>query len=717
MIENAKWIGGDNLLRRSFQLEKVPLRAELSVTGLGYFVCYLNGKKVGDAEAAPSYTDYNKRVEFSRFEVSGFLQKGENVLAIMLGAHWQETDEEELRFKPYYKGKNMALCSLVYEGGEIYSDEKFKVHSSPILRSGIYDGETFDASCEPIGWKLSGYDDGDWQNAREERCAARLVETKIPPVRIVQKLNAVDKWKTENGFIYDFGVNIAGKLSVSGKFAAGAKITMQHAECIYPETRELNQGSLRTARATDTYVARGGEETYTPFFTYHGFRYAKVTSDHPESLHDITVIANVVHTDVKSVCEFETDNEQLNSIYAMMRRTFLNNLYSIPTDCHQRDERQGWLGDAQLSCESVLYCFDAAEFYRKYLDDIADMMDKDGNLSSFTAPPVFMGESLMWSGAYYMIVEILYRLFEDTQTVERHYSNLRRYYLWLEAREEGGFPQIGGLGDWLSIAHTDENQIRDAVYIDFTDKMALFARVAGDLTQAEYYARKCARLKKLYHAYYYSPHESTQRNSGYYGSCAGISQFANALPLCFDIPDLQDRGRIIEKLVYDLKYARGRLEQTTGLIGTKYLFDALEKTGNDEIALDLLLKQDYPSLGFMLNQGATTVWERWEYMTDNEMNSHCHTPLAAPCKWLITRLAGLSYPKKENDEYIFTIDPFFSRKLSYVQASLHTCCGKIFLRWERKSEKYDLEIVAPENCKVKFRNKVFPGGMIKLSSL
>ena len=169
--------------------------------------------------------------------------------------------------------------------------------------------------------------------------------------------------------------------------------------------------------------------------------------------------------------------------------------------------------------------------------------------------------------------------------------------------------------------------------------------------------------------------------------------------------------------MYDLKYARGRLFQTTGLIGTKYLCDALAKTDNGEILLDLLLQRQYPSLGFMLSKGATTVWERWEYMTDNEMNSHCHTPLAAPCKWMICGLAGLSFPKEENGETVFTINPHFSHKLNFVKASLKTARGEIFVHWQRQGEGFLLSVRAPQNCKVKYKNKTYEGGELKLYSV
>ena len=719
MINQALWIGGGDLLRRTFTVEELPAKAQLLITGLGYYVCYINGKRVGDIEAAPSYTYYEKRVEYNRFDVTALLRRGENVLAIMLGSHWPKScSPESLRFKPYYKGENMALCALEADGRPlVLSGVQFKAHSSPVLESGIYDGEVYDASAEPQGWREIGLDDRGWKNAELKANGAELTESYIPPVRIVQRLEPAAVWHTKDGNVYDFDVNIAGKLTIEGDFVPGSRIMMRHAECIFPKTHMLNTGSLRTARATDTYIARGGGETYTPFFTYHGFRYAQISSDAPENLERIRVIADDVHTDVQSICEFETDNAQLNAVFSMMRRTFLNNMYSIPTDCHQRDERQGWLGDAQLSCESILHCFDAADFYRKYLDDIADTIADDGNICYFTAPPLYMGESLMWSGAYYMIVEVLYRLFDDSETLKKHYPHLCRYYAWLEGREQGGFPQIGGLGDWLGIAHTDEKQIRDAVYIDFTDKMAQFAAALGDAESSARYTGKCVILRQRYNELYYSPHESTERNSGYYGSCDGISQLGNALPLCFDIPDPKDRPRIVEKLVYDLKYARGTLFPTTGLIGTKYLFEALEKAGRSDLALDLLLKRDYPSLGFILKKGATTVWERWEYMTDNEMNSHCHTPLAAPCKWLVARLAGITHPREENGGFVFTVDPYFTRKLRFVRCSLRTRGGTISVRWERRQKGFALFVEAPENAQVCFRGKRYGGGKIEFTSV
>lgn len=717
MINRAEWIGGNNLLRKTFYLKNIE-KAVLQITGLGYYVCYINGKRVGDIRAAPSYTYYKKRVEFNEFDVTDLLRKGENVLAVMLGAHWENGYRaEDLKYKPYYTGENMLRCALVCGETCVLSDTDFKVHSSPVTESGIYYGETYHAALEPLGWKEIGYNDAAWQNAVKKENGARLTKSYLPPVRITQKIAPVKKWKVENGYVYDFGVNISGVLTIEGEFPAGCTVTMRHAENIFPRTHKLNTGSLRIARATDCFIAKGGKEIYTPFFTYHGFRYAEVSCRDFETLKHIRVTANVVHTDVKSIFEFECDNRQLNEIVAMMRRTFLNNMYSVPTDCHQRDERQGWLGDAQLSCESELYAFDAADFYRKYLDDVADAVTEDGNVFYYTAPPAFSGEGLMWSGAYYMIADALYRLFGDLQTLKKHFGKLSGYYKWLESREENGFPQIGGLGDWLGIAHTDEGQIRDAVYIDFTQKMADFSSALGKTEDEKIYRAKIGTLKRLYNERYYSPHESTQRNSGYYGACADISQLGNALPLCFDIAEEKDVARITQKLIYDLTEARGGLQLTTGLIGTKYLFDALQKTGNDAVALDLLLKKNYPSWGFMLKKGATTVWERWEYMTDNEMNSHCHTPLAAPFKWIVTRLAGLTFPKTENGEVVFSVNPYCSEKLKYVKASLATAYGTIRIEWEKKESGFRLTAQAPQNCKIFFNGKLYADGKLQICSL
>ena len=717
MIERAEWIGGNNLLRKTFYIERVE-KAVLEITGLGYYVCYINGKRVGDIHAAPSYTYYQKRVEYNEFNVTEYLRTGENVLAVILGSHWESGySAEQLRYKPYYTGENMLRCALVCGEKSVLSDTSFKAHASPVVESGIYFGETYDANLEQVGWKEAGFDDSGWLSAEKKENGAALTKSYIPPVRITKKIEPVKKWKVKNGYVYDFGANISGVLTVEGRFTAGSTITMRHAENIHPKTHKLNTGSNRTARATDCYISAGGEEKYTPFFTYHGFRYAEVTSEDFASVKNIGVTANVVHTDVKSIFDFECDNSQLNDVVSLMRRTFLNNMYSIPTDCHQRDERQGWLGDAQLSCESVLYAFDAADFYRKYLDDIADAVTEDGNVYYYTAPPAFAGEGLMWSGAYYMIVDVLYRLFGDIQTLRKHYEKLRGFYKWLEKRGQNGFPQIGGLGDWLCIAHTDERQIRDAVYIDFTQKMAEFSCALGKDEEASYYLAKVEKLKPLYNELYYSTHESTERNSGYYGSCADISQLGNALPLCFDIVDPKDKDRVIEKFIYDLKEARGKLQLTTGLIGTKYLFDALVKTGHDDIALDLLLKKDYPSWGFMLSKGATTVWERWEYMTDNEMNSHCHTPLAAPLKWIVTRLAGISFPKIEDGEVVFTVDPYFSRKLGYVKAELKTAYGTIRVEWEKIDKGFMLTAEAPQNCKIRYGGKLYTGGKIQMCSV
>lgn len=702
MLQSAKWIGGNTVVKKQFSLDNIDMNSQLVVTGLGYYVCFLNGQRVGDIELAPSYTEYRKRVEYDVYDVSGLLIEGVNEIVIFLGQHWNTSmTEEELQFKPYYCGEVMAIARLMVNGKSIVTDETWECTAGPVVESSIYDGEFFDERIIAV--------QKNWKPVTLIDNPTTLVRRLLPPIRTIDRIKPISTYEIENSYYLDFGVNIAGKVEIIGNFVEGQEIVLEHAEVIH-EDGTLNKGSLRTAKATDRFIAKGGRSTYRPFFTYHGFRYAKISSSHPINWNELEVVACDIHSDLEEICSFTCSESKIADIAKMMKRTFANNLMSIPTDCHQRDERQGWLADAQLSCESEIYMYDMQAMMHKFLDDIIDTMQEDGRLGAFTAPTCYYGESMMWQACYYLYVYYLVIYYEDLDIVHEHYPYLSKYATYLATKETPQGLSLGGLGDWLSLHDTKEEMIRDATYIDFLDKMRLFAGIVGRKNEADQYENKCSEWKVAFHERYYSTHESTNRNSGYYGACNEIGQFANALAICFDITPDKDRDRVIEKFVYDLTIARGEAQLTTGLIGTKYVFDALEKIGRDDIALALIRRNSYPSWGFMLAHGATTVWERWEYMTDIEMNSHCHTPLAAPYKWLITRLLGVNMPTICDGIPTFVLTPMDNTGIDELGGHLKTRYGTIIIKVLQVQELMRVIFTVPEGCRAILQQQLYGEG-------
>lgn len=691
ILDKTMWIGGGNLLRKQFEY-CADGKAMLIITGVGFYKAYINGKKVGDIELAPSYTNYKMTIEYNVFDVTKYLQNGNNEITVHLGAHFNNDQKQRARFLPFYSGENMAIAQLCDNSGVIVqTDKSWRVDNSQIIESSIYDGEIFDSNVKEKNYN-------DCKNAVIIKNDAKLVESYIPSIKVMKTYKAKIIRKTSDVIIYDFGTNISGKVRIKGEAVCGEQIIIRHAENVFDDG-SLNTGSLRSAKACDKYIASGGKFEYSPSFTYHGFRYASITVN----CNLTSVEALETRTSCNKISGFKSSNKKLNKIAKIMVQTFANNLMSIPTDCHQRDERQGWIADAHLALDSELCAFDVKLFYKKFLNDIAETIEPDGNITAFTAPMLYGGESLMWTGGYYMILYKLYKETNDINIVKTHYDNLCKYFDCLIKHEQDSLLTIGGLGDWLALHATKEAHIRDATYKDFADKMAYFSNELGLFKKAKFYKDKSELIKTAYNKKYYSPHESNEMSgvsSGYYGTCDEIGQLPNALAICFDIAPSAEKDKIIDRLVYDICKARKMPQLTTGLIGTKYIFEALAKIGRNDIALDLLLRKDYPSWNFMLDCGATTVWERWEYMTDNEMNSHCHTPLATPYYWIIRHLLGISSPfKDERGNVVFNVKPYYDSRLTFYSGYLITDYGKIEVSISKTEEGFKTDITVPNNCK------------------
>ncbi len=704
----AEWIGCGPLLRTSFTLTDRPAFAKIAVTGLGYFELFINGQRVGEDTLSPSYTWYEKRIEYLCWDVRDYLRQGVNAIGISLGSHWKQTPDcrEDACYQRgcYYSGplKAKALLRTVYEdGGERYirTDSSWKSAQGPVVYAGVYDGELYDAGLEKTGYSLPDYDDSGWESVMVlDKTEARMVCSALPPIRPIRRIPAASVTRLANGdFVADFGVNIAGRCVTHIDVPAGQKVTLRYAELLSAQGG-VDQRNLRWAKACDTYLSAGRPADYEPRFTYHGFRYVQISGVDRLTEEDITAVE--VRSAVERIGRFACSEERLNLLHDCMQRTISNNLHSIPTDCCQRDERQGWLGDGQIANEAAIANFDMQFFYRKWLEDIADSQNEsDGNLPFLTAPAWAGGEGLAWTCAYYEIVYSLYRFYDDLQAVERHYGGLRRYFEYLESREDqDGLLTLSGLGDWLAPEPTEEANIRDALYYRFAQVMAVLAGALNRPEEEARYAAKAGDIRAAYNRRYYSPHLFTDKSSGYYGTCYYVGQAANAIPLAMGIPDEGDRSRIVEKLLYELTESMGGLRLTTGFIGTKALFEALTEIGRDDLVLALLRQDEYPSYGFMLRHGATTIWERWQFRTDNEMNSHCHPPLAAPDTWFYRVAAGLrGHCIREDGLCEFRIEPA-DLPFQWAEASQKTPFGEIAVSWKRTEKGRELQVRVPPNA-------------------
>ena len=730
----AQWISGGSLFRRAFKTRGKVRKARAFVTGLGYFELYINGKKAGDDVLSPSYTNYRHRCEYMAYDVTAMLKDEENTVSIMLGAHWPVTTEDPQAFDHwlrYYLGSLCAILQLEihYEDGTsdiVASDESFRTAHSPIVISGIYYGEDYDARQEIRGWDSYNFDDRGFNQASVVDSPARaLIHSTIPPIKVIEDLSPVSITDRGNGrSIVDFGQNISGIVSISVRGERGRTVKIRTSELV-DDHGELNTENLRSARSACHYILKGeGEEHYRPRFTYHGFRYVEVTN-WPGTISPDCIAAHVTHSSLTKTGHFECSDTLLNRIHTAMVWTLRTNQQSIPLDCCQRDERQGWMGDAQTSAEAVAANFDMCSYYRKWLDDIADIQDEKGNLGSVYTPcstsELPYEESFSYKAAYAIIVRLLYREYGDIRSLKKHYPRLKKLAEYLKTMEykpqkDGtgtiilpinpqGLLKEDDLGDCLSVENVPPRFVRDAYYVDFQHIMADFADILRIESDRAYFTERFQELAQKYQdTHYYGTWYYEDKNhdlgSGYYGSCRDLGVVPGVLVLLFGIAPEKYHAVLLEKILFQVTKSRGSTQFPTGFFGTKLLLDLLDRTGHNAVSMDMLRRRDYPSFNFMLEMGGTTIWERWQYMTGNEMNSHNHTPLAGADSFFYKVLGGINDHAFSSDGTLeIALKPYFDKELDFVTCSREIAGREVRVHWFRTADGISMQVVVPKNAK------------------
>jgi len=676
----AKWITGQNQLRKEFTLESPPIRAKAFVSGLGYYELRINGKRIGTNVLDPAWTTYDKRVLYSSYDVTDHLSLGQNAVCSILGSGW-------------YNSKAFILqLHIQTENGEevvILTDNNWKTMSGPLVSDSLYDGEIYDARLEIPGWDMPAFDDSGWA-AAESAISPRgyLVSQQMPPIQVRDTIVPRKITNPAPGiFIFDMGQNLSGWATLRVKGKAGTQIRLRYAELLYPNGT-INRENLRRARAEDIYILKGGtEEFYEPRFTYHGFRYVELTGFPGVPTLD-TLRGRVVHTAVDQTGNFSCSNPLLNQMQQNFLWGFKTNLHGIPTDCSQRDERMGWLGDAHLTAEGGMMNFDMAAVYTKFIHDIRDVQDNKGTITD-TVPHIWGGRPAdpAWGTAYPLLCWYMYKFYGDHRILEDHYEGLKKYMTSLSDLAEKDLLTFSRYGDWISIDKTPGSLISTFYY--YYDAL-LLSRIAGVLEEtedAEDYARLAGRIRSAFNGNFYSSE---------LGGYTPNSQTANALPLFLDLPDKSSRGGVIHNLVTDIVY-KNNTHLTTGIIGTRYLLDVLLKTNNSTLAYELASQTTYPSWGYMIERGATTLWELWQEKTGPDMNSHNHPMLGSYSAWFYRALAGIDQREGSVGYEKILIKPQMVRDVGYAAGSFITLRGEVRSEWKRTDESIELKVTVPLN--------------------
>ncbi|BBD73297.1 alpha-rhamnosidase [Sulfodiicoccus acidiphilus] len=679
----ASWISGGKLLRREFDVLKPVRLAMVFVTGLGYYELKLNGEKVGDRVLDPAWTDYSKRVLYATYDVTSMLRRGKNVLGIMLG--------KGRYAKEYgYEDRRVAILQLEIEYTDgtrerVVTDSSWRSSDGPIVDDDLYNGEVYDARLEKPHWDSPGYDDRDWREVEVVKGPeGKLRSSTLPPIRRVRTIQPLKLLVPRPGvYVFDMGQNFSGWARLKVRGPRGTEVRLRFSE-LADERGNLDRRNLRKAMATDVYVLRGGgEEIYEPHFTYHGFRYVEVTG-YPGVPTLDSVVGVVVHSDVEPTGSIATSNPLVNSIHRAVWWGQLSNLMGVPTDCPQRDERMGWTGDAQLSAEEASLNFWMVPFYEKWVEDILDAQAPDGMVPGVAPPHWRVPGDPAWGTAIVVVPWTLYLYYGDVTVLERAYDGMRKWVEFLFSKAESYVLRWGTWGDWCppSHVHPVETPLEvTSTWILYRDSLVL-SEVAGVLGRVEdqrKYGKLASMVKEAFNsAFLKGDHYSTG------------SQTCDVLPLYLDMVPEDKVEAVLNHLLRDVQVSHDN-HLNTGILGTRYLLETLSKYGKSDVAYAIATQETYPSWGYMLREGATTVWERWEYLAGEGMNSHNHIMLGTVDAWFYRNLAGIRV--LEPGFRKFRVRPDYV-DLKFVEASVYTPRGRVEVSLKR-GEGTEMRVVVP----------------------
>ena len=716
----AYWIGfpagrpGRALyFRNEYIIEKPIKKSRAYVTSLGWNEFYVNGEKVGNSVLNPAQTEFSKRVLYSTYDLNSFLKIGLNILGAVVAGGWYGTPKFLAQIElEFYDGTQDRF----FTAGRNENDKNlWKLSDGPIVETSIFDGEVYDANREIDDWMSASrkghsliYDGSFYVSMIVSRPGGSLNSQVTEPIEVVSEIKPKEITEPDPSiFVIDNGQNLAGWLKINLYMKKDQRLVMRFGENLHPNGR-VNQENLRFALAQDTYISKvDGVVTWEPKFTYHGFRYVELEGvEKKPSTGDFAT--QIIRSNVAKTGEFQCSDTIVNQIQSAVEWTEVSNLHGLPTDCPQRAERLGWLNDMTARCEELIFNFDMSKFLPKWLDDIRDSQDQTSGAIPDTAPFNFgamPGDPVCISNV--LVAWLLYKHFGDKKTLEKNFDSMWQWAQYLSSRVNDGILNDSYIGDWAppineaipgSIgtssvsANTPGALVSTAHYINMLEILSKIALVLKNEQLSKELLAECLVCKKAFHQKFFNP------DTGGYGS---NNQACNSMALYMDIVPTDLRSRVLENLVSDI--VSNEYHLTTGNLATKYIFDVLADGGETNIAFKLLTQTSYPSWGYMLEKGATTMWERWEEATGKGMNSHNHAMYASIGSWFYKYLAGIKLPDSSVGFSNVIIEPIFPTGLDWVKVELDTIKGKISVSWVKQSTSIFLKINLPigSNCELK----------------
>lgn len=694
-------------LRKGFAATRRIRSARLHATALGCYEAWINGRRVGDRMMAPEMTDPSRRILFQTYDVTALVRRGDNALGLWVGDGWYGSEYSSISRFSFGPApcRVKAQLDIEYDDGSretIATGPGWKTAPSPILSSEIYDGEVYDARAEIEGWSTPAFDDAGWAEAETVDAPDVAIEPEdAPPVRVTQTLKAVAITEpTPGNWVFDFGQNFAGWPLLKVRGQTGDAVEMRFAEVLLP-SGEVDQRNLRSALARDTYILKGrGEETWTPRFTYHGFRYVQVSGLQTRPTAE-TLQGLVGHNDLTMTGLLRLGDPVIEKFWRNAVWSQRSNFFGLPTDCPQRDERLGWMGDAEVFWPAAAYNMDLQAYSSRVMGDIRHGQSAKGGFPDII-PPFFVGLELTspgWSDAGIVLPHTAWMRNGDTEIVSENWDAMERHmayilsqnpdHLWTRARG-------ADYGDWLAVdakepgdPTTPKDLVGAAYWARCAGMMAQMAEGLGRTEDEARYRALFAQIRAAFNVAYVKPG----------GEIGNGSQTSYILPIAFGLLDDAAKAEAGRRLVADIRRRGDTL--STGFLGTPHILDALADSGHPDVAVTLLLQRRYPSWGYMVEKGATTMWERWNSDSGEvAMNSYNHYAFGAIGDFLFRRIAGIA-PAAPGFRHV-RVAPIVDRRLGYAGADYISPVGRIRADWrfEGDSAVLDLDIPAGAEAEV-----------------
>lgn len=691
-------LSGMPMLRTEFDIDKPVSSARLYATARGIYETSLNGKKVGDEWLAPGWTDYKTAIQYQSFDVTGMVEQGGNAWGAMLADGWYAGNIAALGTGHYGETPSfLGQLRIDYTDGthQIFgTNNSWKTVPGPVVQGDLIMGETYDAGAEMPGWTGNNFDDSSWLPVRmASPSTAALVPQTDQPVRQTDALAARSRTEPKPGmWIYDLGQNMVGVGSVTVQGRKGERLRVRYGETLASDGT-LYTANLRSAIATDDYIfAEDGTKTFEPKFTSHGFRYMEV-SGVAEGPSTQQVRAIVLGSDLPQRGTFSTSSDMLNQLQSNIMWSQRGNFLSIPTDTPARDERLGWTADVNAFAATASHNQDAQAFLGKWLKDVRETQLDNGDFPG-VAPSVcacFEGGT-GWSDAIVTVPYALWQSFGDTAVLRENYQAMKRFMEFQVNTSGSGHIRIsGGYGDWLNLDDPTDPGLLGTAYFAYTaGLMAEMAQELGNVEDAQHYSQLAASVRNAFIFNYV----------GGDGSVVGGSQTGYALAIGMSLVPEELRAQAGVKLSEAIAARGGHL--STGFLGTPWLLKALSGTGHIDLAFALLTSTSYPSWGYEIGKGATTLWERWDGIRpdgsfqDPTMNSFNHFAPGAVGEWMYANIGGIRATKPGFRE--FEIRPRIGGGVTHADTTLESPYGTIRSSWALTEEALNVDVSVPTNA-------------------